>query len=134
MTAADLWSFIALVGMLAAFFLAAFHIRRAFREKGERETRDIALGCTMAFAGLVGPVGTGLLDLPLPIWLGWLLAAGAVVLFGAAVTRFGDNAEVGAPKNRRLTERQRIFALHDDMPYNIAALIAVMANLLVFFI
>jgi hypothetical protein len=138
MTAGGFQAFIGIIGLLCSMYLAFFHIRRAVREKGERETHDVVIGCAFAFGGLMAPLFTGVFDglftLPLPIWLGWVVAIGNIILLGAACTMFGDNKETGSPKNRKLSDREKIFAPHESTDYNCNAAAAFVANVIVFLV
>jgi hypothetical protein len=138
MSAGGFQAFIGIIGLLCSMYLAFFHIRRAFNEKGERETHDIVIGCAFAFGGLMAPLFTGVFDglftLPLPVWLGWIFAIGNIILLGAACTMFGDNKETGPPSARTLSDREKIFAPHDATDYNYYAAAAFVANVIVFIV
>jgi hypothetical protein len=136
MSAGGFQGFVGIIGLLCSLGLAFFHVRRAFSEKGERETRDILLACAFAFGGILAPVFTGvfegLMTLALPVWIGWVLAIANIGLLGAACTMFNDSKEASTRADRALSERERLFAPHDDANYNTGAIVGFVANVIVF--
>jgi hypothetical protein len=124
---------LSIAGVFACGYLGWFHVSRAFRERGERETRDIVIGSAMAMSGVLPLMANGLLPLVVPRGMLLVLVIAAIMLMSFAGrmserAKEGEGEEIVGPKG----SGAEIFAVPGDLAYVWAAIIAMLANVMTF--
>jgi hypothetical protein len=119
-----------IVSLGACLYLAWFHVARAFREKGDRETRDILIGCAMAACGLLAPMAMNVIPNPLPRALHVILIIAAILFLSFAANgaekKAADDGETDAAPGAE------IFAPRGSHGYLGACIVGFLGLILVF--